>query len=602
AFGTARRGFDQQEVRDFLRMVAAELARLQERERFLERELRAAQANALPPDGIDDEMATRLLGEEAARILQTAREGAAAIRNKAEDGAAQLLRDAAGEAQRVREEADLEASRRRSEAARDADSELGSAKQQGREMVDEARAYRERVLGELSRRRELAREQIEQLLHGRDRLLDAFERARLAAVDVVAEITPLGEPEEYVDLSPTTGPVPITRHRSAIGDASAIDDRALIVDAPAAVEPEPELVDAADLDRDPLEHVECEPVDHGGVEMFDREDDPDPEPVVPVGPPAPDAPDLAAEATVLNFPTPSADVPPDDDEIDDDDVTATDIDDLFARLRSTDPDELVEELETEELEDLVDTVLVEIDAEPLPDEPDTGRDDGADRSDAAETPFRRRDAALVPLIVASARKLKRVLADEQNEVLDALRSSVSVASLDQLVTGADEQADRYVAAVAADLAAAVAAGAASVPPELAVAGAPMGVPGPVRDLLVAELVAPLRERLERSVTDGDGDNDAIAKRARGVYREWKTQRIDEQLDDLFRLAYCEGIGAAVPPSSLVTWEVDPDGPPSPDCEDNALAGPVAIGEPFPSGHRTPPMHPGCRCLLVALHE
>ena len=37
------------------------------------------------------------------------------------------------------------------------------AKQQGREMVDEARAYRERVLSELARRRELARQQIEQL-------------------------------------------------------------------------------------------------------------------------------------------------------------------------------------------------------------------------------------------------------------------------------------------------------------------------------------------------------------------------------------------------------------------------------------------------------
>ena len=83
------------------------------------------------------------------------------------------------------------------------------AKQQGREMVEEARAYRERVLGELARRRDLARQQIEQLVHGRDRLLQAFERARLVAVDVTAELSPLGEPDEYVDLSPTTGPVPI---------------------------------------------------------------------------------------------------------------------------------------------------------------------------------------------------------------------------------------------------------------------------------------------------------------------------------------------------------------------------------------------------------
>ena len=36
AFPTVRRGFDPNEVRDFLRMVAAELSRLQERERYLE--------------------------------------------------------------------------------------------------------------------------------------------------------------------------------------------------------------------------------------------------------------------------------------------------------------------------------------------------------------------------------------------------------------------------------------------------------------------------------------------------------------------------------------------------------------------------------------
>ncbi|MEP4591012.1 MAG: DivIVA domain-containing protein, partial [Ilumatobacter sp.] len=210
SFPTSRRGFDQNEVRDFLRMVSAELGRLRERETFLERELRDARNNPdLDGSRLDDEALTRLLGEETARVLNAARESSHEIREKAEQSAARMLLEASDEATRMREEAEIEASRRRSDAAADAEAELSMAKQQGREMVNEARAYRERVLSELARRRELAREQIEQLIHGRDRLMQAFERARLVAVDVVSEMQPLGEPDEYVNLQPSTGPVPV---------------------------------------------------------------------------------------------------------------------------------------------------------------------------------------------------------------------------------------------------------------------------------------------------------------------------------------------------------------------------------------------------------
>jgi hypothetical protein len=54
-------------------------------------------------------------------------------------------------------------------------------------------------------------------------------------------------------------------------------------------------------------------------------------------------------------------------------------------------------------------------AEPAP----APADGDGDRDD--DTPFARRDAELTPLIVTAARKLKRVLADEQNDVLLALR-------------------------------------------------------------------------------------------------------------------------------------------------------------------------------------
>src|SRR5580765_5581215 len=99
-FSTGRRGFEQSEVRDLLRMVAAELARLQERERYLDRELRTAQRMAPQAAvALDEEVVTRLLGEEAARILQTAREAASHIKVRAEENAARLVREATDEAQ-----------------------------------------------------------------------------------------------------------------------------------------------------------------------------------------------------------------------------------------------------------------------------------------------------------------------------------------------------------------------------------------------------------------------------------------------------------------------------------------------------------------------
>jgi DivIVA domain-containing protein len=571
-FGTARRGFDQQEVRDFLRMVAAELARLQERERFLERELRAAQAAPVSTEGIalDDDTATRLLGEEAARVLQAAREGGAAIRARAEDGAAQLLREAGDEARRLREEAELEASRRRSDAAADAEAELAMAKQQGREMVEEARAYRERVLGELSRRRELARQQIEQLVHGRDRLLQAFERARLVAVDVVAELTPLGGPDEYVDLTPTTGPVPIMVPAANLGDTSSVDDDVLRrPTGDAATAPDEDVDEAeAELEAFPAE-------DAGEPEAAEAEPDTADEGVDDLE--AEEATEAPASATVVPFPA-QADIEPaepaeraepaEPDAVDD--PATSDVDALFAKLRANPPVE----------------ADVEID------------DEAEAEAPGDETPFGRRDAALVPLIVAAARKLKRVLADEQNDVLDTLRRKEPVRDLDTLLPDLGAQAARYTDAITVELISAAEVGAASTGADAAIDLGPDGPLAAVRELLATDLVEPLRERLERSVVEGDGVNDAITKRARSVYREWKTQHIDEQLDDVFRLAYCQGAFAALGSGTLVTWEVDPDGPPSPDCEDNNLAGAVPAGEAFPSGHVSPPMHPGCRCLLL----
>ena len=90
--------------------------------------------------------------------------------------------------------------------------------------------------------------------------------------------------------------------------------------------------------------------------------------------------------------------------------------------------------------------------------------------------------------------------------------------------------------------------------------------------MTTTIVVPLRERLERAVAEADGDNAELATMVRGIYREWKTQRIDEHLDDVARTAFGRGALAAVMPGTQVCWMVDPNGPACPDAEDNALAG------------------------------
>ena len=211
-FSVVRRGFEQEEVRDLLRGVSAELARLQERERFLESELRAMQTRGLSaPGALDEEMVTALLGEETARVLTSAREAAKQQIARAAETAERLVREASSDAARIRQEAEIESSRKRNDAVADVEAEIELAKQQGREMVIEAREYREKVLSELARRRELAREQIEHLIHDRDRLVAAFDRARLAANDVVGDLTEFDElSEEVARISGLSTPVDAT--------------------------------------------------------------------------------------------------------------------------------------------------------------------------------------------------------------------------------------------------------------------------------------------------------------------------------------------------------------------------------------------------------
>lgn len=645
AFSPSRKGFDQTEVREFLRMVAAELARLQEREKFLERELRTAQTGSPSPAALDDEVITRALGEEAARILQAAREAASQIRVRSEESASRVLREASDEAQRLRQEAEIEVSRRRNDAAADAEAELQMAKQQGREMVNEARAYRERVLADLARRRELARQQIEQLVHGRDRLVQAFDRARIAAEDVIAGMAPMPDQDEFVNLAPTTGPVPLmvpadelpvttvrvaaepepeaehTEHTETVESADevvpvAVDDVELLdipldeevadepiettdeveatADASESVEME-DTVEVADEVETAVEITEPADTEPADTEPTDTEHgETESERIAPVvslfGDAAP-----AVEAEVPSAPESSAE------------LGAT-VDSLFARLRAARADTVAHRVAVDEPTTsvpVIETVAAEpaeiaAVAEPVAAEPVVEPETAAE-SDEADSPFVRRDAVLTPLIVAAARKLKRVLADEQNDILHAAKSPKKKGATTSLLAPEAEHLERWTSVIHGELTAAAAAGAASVrdaseKERLTLVGK-AGVLDPATAWLSDAIVRPLRERVETAIADSDGDTGELADSVRSIYREWKNQRIDEHLDDVVRMAFGRGALAAVKPGTPLCWTVDPAGPACADAEDNSLSGAVPAGQPYPTDHVCAPAHAGCRCML-----
>jgi DivIVA domain-containing protein len=652
AFPTNRRGFDQGEVRDFLRMVAAELARLQERERFLENELRTMQTRGMSTPGrLDEETVTTLLGEEAARVLTTARDASTQIRDRAEESATRLVKDAAEDAARIRESAMIEAARINEDAAHDAEAEIEMAKQQGRDMVNEARAYREKVLSELSRRRDAARGQIEQLLHGRDRLLNAFERARLASEDVINGLTDAhDEPEFIVDLTPTTGPIPIVNpdhssvkmfdretadvaetvdvavsttvifdHETAEVVETTITDVVIEISEPEVTEPEvtePEVtehevvvedvIDVADVITEAVEEIietaviSAEHPVHG-LSRFDE-----------VAIESPEVEETAADVNQTNVVSlfgrgrRGNEVPEVPEVVatveEKTPKSATGVDDIFAKLRAGTTADVAAKVEAAEPATQKKTVSTEVAAKEAAPKKKSKPKQEIIAADPAR--FAERDEALSGLVVTMARKLKRVLADEQNNVLEHLRGKRSSLEMDAILGTVEEHAVRYAESIAEDSMAAAGSGAKSVK----TAGGSSrrvtqkAVASHVKDSVTAGLVAGFREDTRIAIGEAEGDREILASLMRDVYRKWKTDLIDQHVDDLACTSYSKGGFLALEPQTRVSWMVDPEAACCSECEDNSLAGAVTKGEEFPTGHAMPPAHPGCRCLVCPVQD
>jgi DivIVA domain-containing protein len=201
-----------------------------------------------------------------------------------------------------------------------------------------------------------------------------------------------------------------------------------------------------------------------------------------------------------------------------------------------------------------------------------------------------RDLAVEPVEHLLAKKVKRLLQDHQNAVLDRLRARRPPTAL-ELLGEVEDLLGPLATAAEPLLGDAAGAGAAA-------AGA-ADTAIPVADLardVAANVVKDLRPRLEAAYSVEAPE--PRVERVNIAFREWRGERVGRLVGDAAHAAFARGHFVATPARTPLRWVADDGELPCPECEDNGLAGAMAKGTPFPTGHRHPPAHSGCRCLLA----
>lgn len=626
-FTKMRRGYDPIEVKAFLNKVSSELRSLRHANFELEGRVVELEGEIRSAERPDEHRIAQVLGEETARVIEAARQAANEIRTKAEENVARLLKDAQSDASQLRQDADQLIANKKQEAdeiiakAREegqrlrvhaeetagrlrkeseeilaaktteaeeraadirgeaekvleearvaAETEIEAGRDQGREMIAEAKKLREKILRDLAKRRKVARKQLEALRAGRESLLDAFESVRAVLDDTTGDLR-----GALVDA------------REAADEASRMvsDDENTVV-----AELEAQLVT---VEVSAAEEVEG-PAEEGPELVAEEEPATAEEPV--------EEPEEGAGQKTQRHLRAVEDAEGEaetGEEGTGEEGSGDDVGALFARIKA-DREHAAEEAR-ETLREHAEAGLDEESVLDLSEESAVIDLSEGEAGDSTETVLDRRDVLVEPIERSLGRRLKRALSDEQNQVLDSLRRhKKGIPGFDEVLDGLDEHVETYSSVAMADLDDAIRAGADFLEGDLQKVDPDEFVDGLV-EAIGTSFVEPLRARLEACFSEVTevADKEEVAERVRAVYREWKNQKVAEDSEQLVLTAFNRGLYESVPAGTRLCWVVDNGGLPCPDADDNALAGGVPKGEPYPTGDLLPPAHPGCRCLLV----
>jgi len=548
SFAIVRRGFDTDEVRAYLQSVARSLEAIEEREQELRTALTEAEERAAHPV-VDEATLTASLGQHSAQILRHAHEEAARIVAQAQERAATLLRETQSEvdelqaqtessaAERVvevellvanaQQEARVESERIVADAMADGEADIARAKDEGRTLLEQVQEARRRVLADLASRRRALGIQIEQLRAARDEMAASVLGVRDKVDGILGH---LERTDEEARAAATAVGDQFRLHGAAEGplDQDALDDAAGHVPPPGPR--------AAPSGQEPGD----EPgTDEGG---------------------APGA-------------TPS-------------------VDELFARIRAgSDTGAAPPGTTAGKTSEGEAAAAAPVDGDAAGGAAGGTAETAPAEAEAAPGPdddiIARRDELLVPVTARLSRTVKRALGDDQNRLLDQLRSSKTRAD-DELLGDEEAHVVQFAAKARGHLAEAFTAGTVFAGAEAA------AVPeGDAVEQSSGALARVIVTMLRRQIEEGTGEP---ADRVGAAFREWRGERVERLTGDYATQAFSAGVAAAGGEGKM-RWIVTSSNGCS-DCEDNALAGAVSGIEMFPTGHSHPPAHSGCRCLVA----
>jgi DivIVA domain-containing protein len=618
SFATVRRGFDPHEVTAYLQLIAQELSAWDRWDQEQQRRVSEAEALAANPE-IDENRLTAALGQrsaqvlrnahdEAARILRTSEENASAVTREAQQQATdiQVAAEAAG-AERIAE-AELAAAALRQQiqqdiqdildtARADGDALIARARERGRTMIEQAQDTRRRMGTEMSQRRRALLVQIEQLRAARDQLARSVLGVRTTVEEIVNGLARADD--------------------DARAAAAAVTQRQMVElserdhELPAAgpgMEPSVVAVEDEEWEEPDDSRPTTTGISVGEIDVEVHTPEP-PEPVRPVeqdeAPTA--AIDDGADAVETRSDVEDIEDTADTGDTEDGVQPNARVEELFARIRAghTEGDELTV------TESVVGVVSIPGDEVAETEVTDEESEDGDPEEDAPRLSpedtrlLEQRAALLDPVVARMARRLKRSLQDDQNQLLHRLRNSSNgdrdlLASEDEQRRGLSGAAGGFLAeAYEAGVAFARSHGESGTVAERAPA-VDKSVVDEGAESLAATVVTLLRRRL-LGEEDGEAfgsDPEEAAERVSAAYREWRGERIERLVGDHALGVFSSGVLATVRTTSAVRWIIGGSDAGCADCDDNALADGVKAGDRFPTGHRHPPAHAGCRCLVV----